>query len=118
MAKTRLYYNEEELKKLKEAYPYHMVISMPDTDVDVFYDTEVHPKELEYYVRREYNLSKKYLKEMAFHFDGSHVDMSIGCDPKPDFERIRRITGYLVGTLDRFNDGKRAEEAARVKHQI
>ena len=32
------------------------------------------------------------------------------------FERIRRITGYLVGTLDRFNDGKRAEEAARVKH--
>lgn len=26
------------------------------------------------------------------------------------FERIRRITGYLVGTLDRFNKGKRAEE--------
>ncbi len=34
------------------------------------------------------------------------------------FERIRRITGYLVGTLDRFNDGKRAEEADRVKHGI
>lgn len=32
------------------------------------------------------------------------------------FERIRRITGYLVGTLDRFNDAKRAEEADRVKH--
>ena len=32
------------------------------------------------------------------------------------FERIRRVTGYLVGTLDRFNDGKRAEERARVKH--
>ena len=31
-------------------------------------------------------------------------------------ERIRRITGYLVGTLDRFNDAKRAEEADRVKH--
>ena len=32
------------------------------------------------------------------------------------FQRIRRITGYLVGTTDRFNDGKRAEEHDRVKH--
>ena len=32
------------------------------------------------------------------------------------FERIRRITGYLVGTVDRFNNGKRAEEKDRVKH--
>ena len=32
------------------------------------------------------------------------------------FERIRRITGYLVGTVERFNDGKRAEEHDRVKH--
>ncbi|MEW8973914.1 MAG: anaerobic ribonucleoside triphosphate reductase [Tissierellaceae bacterium] len=32
------------------------------------------------------------------------------------FDRIRRITGYLVGTLDRFNDAKRAEERDRVKH--
>lgn len=34
------------------------------------------------------------------------------------FERIRRITGYLVGTLERFNNGKRAEEHDRVKHEI
>ena len=33
-----------------------------------------------------------------------------------DFERIRRITGYLVGTVDRFNNGKRSEERDRVKH--
>ena len=32
------------------------------------------------------------------------------------FERIRRITGYLVGTTERFNNGKRAEEHDRVKH--
>lgn len=32
------------------------------------------------------------------------------------FERVRRVTGYLVGTLDRFNDGKRAEVGDRVKH--
>ena len=34
------------------------------------------------------------------------------------FERIRRITGYLVGTLDRFNNAKRAEVEDRVKHSI
>lgn len=34
------------------------------------------------------------------------------------FERLRRITGYLVGTLDRWNDAKKAEEAARVKHSV
>lgn len=34
------------------------------------------------------------------------------------FERIRRITGYLVGTIERFNNGKRAEEKDRVKHTM
>ena len=34
------------------------------------------------------------------------------------FERIRRITGYLVGDLDRFNNAKRREEADRVKHSM
>lgn len=38
-----------------------------------------------------------------------------GCIP---FERLRRITGYLVGTLDRWNDGKKAEERDRVKHNV
>ena len=39
-------------------------------------------------------------------------------EPGPKIERIRRITGYLVGTLDRFNDAKRAEERDRVKHSV
>ena len=34
------------------------------------------------------------------------------------FDRIRRITGYLVGTTDRFNNAKRAEERDRVKHAL
>jgi ribonucleoside-triphosphate reductase len=34
------------------------------------------------------------------------------------FERIRRITGYLVGTLDRWNNAKKAEERDRVKHTM
>lgn len=35
-----------------------------------------------------------------------------------NFERIRRITGYLVGTLDRFNDAKRAEVSERIPHSL
>lgn len=49
--------------------------------------------------------------------DGEFVNMSYELEPVP-FERIRRITGYLVGTLDRFNNAKRAEEKDRVKHNI
>ena len=34
------------------------------------------------------------------------------------FERIRRITGYLVGTMDKWNDAKKSEEKDRVKHSL
>ena len=34
------------------------------------------------------------------------------------FQRIRRITGYLVGTMDKWNDAKKAEERDRVKHSL
>lgn len=43
-------------------------------------------------------------------------ETSIGQGVK--FQRIRRITGYLVGTVDRFNDAKRAEVEDRVKHSV
>ncbi len=52
-------------------------------------------------------------------FSGVIADQCPGCNRFEEdvpFERIRRITGYLVGTVDRFNDGKRAEERDRVKH--
>lgn len=38
--------------------------------------------------------------------------------PEIRFDRVRRITGYLVGTVDRWNDAKRAELKDRVKHDI
>ena len=44
------------------------------------------------------------------------MDKKLGNGVK--FERIRRITGYLVGTLDRWNNAKKAEEKDRVKHGI
>ena len=34
------------------------------------------------------------------------------------FERVRRITGYLVGTMEKWNDAKKAEERDRVKHSL
>lgn len=40
------------------------------------------------------------------------------CCGEHSFERIRRITGYLVGTVDRFNNAKKAEVEDRVKHNV
>lgn len=59
----------------------------------------------------------KYIKTVDFIMDGDFVDMKYTYDNVP-FERIRRITGYLVGTVDRFNDAKRAEVQDRVKHTL
>lgn len=55
------------------------------------------------------------LIELDVDLDGDFANLTYHFDNVP-FERIRRITGYLVGTLDRFNNGKRAEEHDRVKH--
>ena len=59
----------------------------------------------------------KVITSVNFTVDGEYVDMSYTYDNVP-FERIRRITGYLVGTVDRFNDAQRAEVQDRVKHSI
>lgn len=57
------------------------------------------------------------LRSMTIQVDGDFVNLSYQMQPVP-FERIRRITGYLVGTTDRFNNAKRAEERDRVKHGV
>ena len=46
---------------------------------------------------------------------GDEVELAIRFAPVP-FQRLRRITGYLVGDMGRWNNGKRAEERDRVKH--
>ena len=74
--------------------------------------------EKEAYIRRarEQHPDKR-ISSMDISLDGEYADITYHWETVP-FERIRRITGYLVGTLDRFNNGKRAEEADRVKHGI
>ena len=57
----------------------------------------------------------KQIDTLNLKIDGDYVDMDYTFESVP-FERIRRITGYLVGTLDRFNDAKKSEVNDRVKH--
>ena len=67
-------------------------------------------------LRQEYPYEKITELEITVNADDT-VSLDYGVKP-PDFQRIRRITGYLVGTLDRFNNAKREEERQRVKHTI
>ena len=66
------------------------------------------------YLEKKYN---RKLKSLEVTIDGEFADLNYEFEPAP-FERIRRITGYLVGTMDHWNDAKSAEEADRVKHSV
>ena len=54
---------------------------------------------------------------LKIQIDGEYVNLEYQLVPVK-FDRIRRITGYLVGSMDRWNDAKQAEERDRVKHGI
>lgn len=75
------------------------------------------PKEVSYYAQhiRKNNPGMDIDSLTLKICDDGYVDAEYNLTPIP-FERIRRITGYLVGTVDRFNNAKRAEERDRVKH--
>lgn len=60
----------------------------------------------------------RIIREIHITIDGDSLDIKTVFDDTQPFARIRRITGYLVGTLDRFNNGKKAEESQRVKHSV
>ena len=68
----------------------------------------------------EYGKNKypeRQITAMDINIDNDVVDLKFYFRPVK-FERIRRITGYLVGTTDRFNDAKKAEVQQRVKHSL
>lgn len=76
----------------------------------------IEQKEIDTYIQHIRNSNNNQeIDWLKIELDGDYVNLSYQLHSIP-FERIRRITGYLVGTLDRFNDGKRAEERDRVKH--
>lgn len=72
--------------------------------------------EIDFYIdRARERYPEKRLRAIDLELDGGYINAKYHFSDEP-FQRIRRITGYLVGTLDRFNNAKRAEEKARVKH--
>lgn len=89
-----------------------------DTHENQRYRGTLPQQEIDYYTEAAL---KKYpnrnITAIDFDVDGEYVNATYHFNDQP-FERIRRITGYLVGTLDRFNNAKRAEEADRVKHGL
>ena len=81
------------------------------------HNEEIPEEEIRNYIARGREKYGRSLSGIDIHVDGEYVDLKYHVDALP-FQRIRRITGYLVGTMDRFNNAKRAEEAARVKHSV
>lgn len=72
------------------------------------------------YLSRAFDLRSNnwgQLEAITITFEGDDALLDYSYQAVP-FERIRRITGYLVGTTDRFNNAKQAEEHDRVKHGV
>ena len=78
---------------------------------------ELQEDEAARYVARGREKYGDRLKGIKAKIDGEFVELSYDIGRVP-FQRIRRITGYLVGGMERWNDAKSAEEADRIKHHI
>ena len=75
------------------------------------------PREAQAYVEYLENKFNRKVSKLDINIDGEFADLSYELEHVP-FERIRRITGYLVGTMDHWNDAKSAEERDRVNHSL
>ena len=88
---------------------------MKINETEILLEGSMELAELKAYHKRA---CQKYGREpirMTVRVEGDEVALGYTFAPVP-FERIRRITGYLVGSTDRWNQGKRAELADRVTH--
>ena len=72
-------------------------------------------EEISAYIRRATDKYGVEPSHIDITLDGEEVELDYEIPGQP-FTRIRRITGYLVGSLNRFNNAKRAEERDRMKH--
>lgn len=92
------------------AYTYHV------DGIEIQSSEELKDEEVNAYIHhvRMKNPGKQ-IQDISLDFHGEDVDLGYHILPQ-GFEKIRRITGYLVGTVDRFNNAKAAEVKDRVKH--
>jgi len=122
-----VYYDISAAKKIQLEAPYHALtnaghISYVELDGDVTQNLEAFEKIIR--LMKECGIGYGSInhpidRDPVCGYNGIIGDTCPNCGRHEDdirFERIRRITGYLVGTLDRFNNAKRAEEHDRVKH--
>lgn len=124
-----VYYPISIADKIKIEAPYHALtnaghISYVEMDGDVSKNLEAFEKVI--CLMKESGIGYGSInhpvdRDPVCGYNGIINDTCPGCgrtEEEGSFERIRRITGYLVGTLDRFNNAKRSEERDRVKHDI
>ncbi len=124
-----VYYDISAIDKIRTEAPYHALtnaghISYVELDGDPSQNLEAFEKIVR--VMKESGIGYGSInhpvdRDPVCGYNGIVGDTCPNCgraEGDQPFERIRRITGYLVGTLDRFNNAKRKEEADRVKHSI
>ena len=85
--------------------------------MEVIVNGKMTDEEAQHYINRAHERFRDALRKLTITPVDDEVELEYELDAQP-FERVRRITGYLVGTLDKWNDGKRAEEHDRVKHGL
>jgi len=88
--------------------------------IKAVYPEEMPEEEVQAYIHRGKEKYGQHLKEIEILIcedDPNDVELHYDVD-RLRFQRLRRITGYLVGDLNRWNNGKRAEEHDRVKHDV
>jgi ribonucleoside-triphosphate reductase len=124
-----VYYPISAFEKIRIEAPYHELTNAGHiTYVELDGDPSQNPEAFEKVVRamKEAGIGYGSInhpvdRDPVCGYTGIIGDECPACGRKEGdikFERIRRITGYLVGTLERFNDAKKAEERDRVKHSL
>ena len=77
---------------------------------------DISVEEQQEYINRAIDKFGGHVIGMTIEVDGDFVNLSYELDTLNPFIRIRRITGYLVGSMNTWNNAKKAEERDRVKH--
>lgn len=90
-----------------------MKVSLKNGDISTIPQEEVN--EYIKYIKEKY--PDEIIDEIILEFEGEDVKIETHKHSTP-FVRLRRITGYLTNSLERWNNGKRAEERDRVKHSV